>query len=136
MRGVARVLDISRHTFSRWLVEHIVNLPHFRTSILPVQPMMYWNWTSCGHLWATKVKNAGYGWPYAAVPVRSWLMSSVTAAAEPVGNCGYVFQPTIASVVLTAIFGTPMSNCSVRVSTRSWARTAVKPLTSNAGIVH
>ena len=37
MRGVARILDISRHTFSRWLVEHIVGLPPFRTSILPAQ---------------------------------------------------------------------------------------------------
>ena len=37
MRSVARALHISRHTFSRWLVEHIVNLPCFRTSILPAQ---------------------------------------------------------------------------------------------------
>jgi IS1 family transposase len=37
MRGVARVLAISRHTFSRWLVEHIVSLPPFRTSVLSGQ---------------------------------------------------------------------------------------------------
>lgn len=34
IRGVARVLDISRHTFACWLLEHITNMPHFRTSIL------------------------------------------------------------------------------------------------------
>lgn len=37
MRGVARALGISRHTFSRWLVEHLVNLPHFRSSVLPAR---------------------------------------------------------------------------------------------------
>ena len=37
MRGVARALNISRQTFSRWLVDHIVNLPCFGTSILPAQ---------------------------------------------------------------------------------------------------
>jgi len=37
MRGVARVLDISRQTFCDWLVEHITNLPPFRTSIAVAQ---------------------------------------------------------------------------------------------------
>ena len=32
MRGVSRVLDISRYTFARWLVEHIANLPAFRVN--------------------------------------------------------------------------------------------------------
>ena len=37
MRGVARVLDISRQTFSRWLVAHCRGLPPFRTTIVPAQ---------------------------------------------------------------------------------------------------
>lgn len=37
MRGVARVLGISRATFSRWLIEHIITLPPFRSSILPAR---------------------------------------------------------------------------------------------------
>lgn len=38
MRGVSRVLDISRQTFACWLVEHIVNLPPFRSSVSPAHP--------------------------------------------------------------------------------------------------
>jgi len=34
IRGVARVLDLSRQTVTCWLLAHITSLPHFRTSIL------------------------------------------------------------------------------------------------------
>ena len=37
MRGVSRVLDISRQTFTAWLVEHIQQLPALRTTILPTE---------------------------------------------------------------------------------------------------
>ena len=37
MRGVGRILEISRQTFSQWLVDHIVKLPPFRTSVQPAQ---------------------------------------------------------------------------------------------------
>jgi len=38
MRGVARVLDISRQTFRDWLVDHIRRLPPIRRSLVPAQP--------------------------------------------------------------------------------------------------
>ena len=37
MRGVSRVLDISRQTFTAWLVDHIQQLPALRTTVLPAQ---------------------------------------------------------------------------------------------------
>jgi IS1 family transposase len=37
MRGLERALSLSRQTFSRWLVEHILGLPPFRQSVLPAQ---------------------------------------------------------------------------------------------------
>ena len=37
MRGVSRVLEISRQRFSQWLCEHITNLPPLRTTILPAK---------------------------------------------------------------------------------------------------
>jgi insertion element IS1 protein InsB len=37
MRGIERALGLSRHTFSRWLVEYITGLPPFRSSVLPAQ---------------------------------------------------------------------------------------------------
>ena len=37
MRGIERAFGLSRQSFSRWLVEHIVALPPFRQSVLPAQ---------------------------------------------------------------------------------------------------
>ena len=37
MRGVSRVLDISRQTFATWLVAHIQQLPALKSTILTAQ---------------------------------------------------------------------------------------------------
>ena len=37
MRGVSRVLNISRQTFTLWLVDHIRQLPALRSTVLPAQ---------------------------------------------------------------------------------------------------
>ena len=38
MRGVQRALGVHRHTLAIWLLELIVQLPPFRTSVEPAQP--------------------------------------------------------------------------------------------------
>ena len=37
MRGVQRALGVHRHTLAIWLLELIVRLPAFRTSVKPAQ---------------------------------------------------------------------------------------------------
>ena len=38
MRGLERVFDVARQSVSRWIVEHVKNLPNLKDTLLPAKP--------------------------------------------------------------------------------------------------
>ena len=133
MRGVQRALGVNRHTLALWLLELLVRLPAFRTSVEPARAN---DVLELDELWSFVGKRQQKRWLWVALCRRTRQIVAFVIGDRSAKTCWKLWQ-RIPIAYVTAIHsvtcGMPTSKSLSRANTLQLVKKAAKRLTWSGG---